>query len=124
MLHVQRPGGRGKKKLTVAFHLLVAGDDWPSYRPTERDVGRAMVLPGCDVEVRRDLVPRYFEGDAMALLRVWSNWKMGLGMPFSGGWAQQPARAMDGLELCIGEMSRHEAAVGKEREVWRKIGSK
>lgn len=58
---------------------------------------------------RRD-VPGLFSDEYWAALRLWNRYKL-FGLPFSGGWADQPAVVVDILEALEGA----NRAVEKER---------
>ena len=46
------------------------------------------------VNVTRNKISSYFTPEFVGLLNAWSNIKR-WGMPFAGGWAEQPCRLMD-----------------------------
>lgn len=56
-----------------------------------------MLLHG--VEIRRDKIPEYFTEDAIEAIDLWHRFKM-LGLPFSGGWAEQPSIFIAAIEAC------------------------
>jgi len=53
-------------------------------------------------EVWRAKIPEYCTAEAAGAIGLWQNWKM-FGMPFAGGWAEQPAVVMDVLEVLEAE---------------------
>lgn len=66
-----------------------------------------MVLWGYEL-CRKD-IPRYLSGRARAAIRVWENFKL-FGLPFAGGWAEQPAVYMDVIECIEAEVAKRKAA--------------
>lgn len=49
------------------------------------------------VAVERRQIPDYFTDEFTELLSAWSQTRK-FGMPFAGGWAEQPCRLMDVLK--------------------------
>lgn len=78
-------------------------EGWQGYRPTPRDVGRAMVLHGYEIERAR--IPEYITDDQLQYIDWWFKWKK-FGFPFSGGWAEQPAIYMDVIETLEAEIDK------------------
>jgi hypothetical protein len=66
-----------------------------------------MVLWGYEI-CRRD-IPGYLTERAVAAVRVWERFKQ-YGLPFAGGWAEQPAVYMDLIELFEAELAKRKAA--------------
>lgn len=61
--------------------------------------------------VQRRAIPDYFTSEFSELLSAWANIKR-WGMPFDGGWADQPCRLMDVMgefERLYGEWEAEEA---------------
>lgn len=93
--------------------MLAAG--LGQYRPTPRDAGREMVLGG--YLVRRDRIPEYLTPDALSGVELWRRYRL-FGMPFAGGWAEQPAVVLDVLETLEAEAAK------KPEEVVRHAGKR
>ena len=53
-------------------------------------------------------IPKYRTEEAMTAIQLWSNYKC-FGLPFAGGWAEQPAVVMDVLEVLENEWRKREA---------------
>lgn len=51
-----------------------------------------MILKGYEIE--RDKVPEYFSSEVMAGIEFYMTYKT-LGMPYAGGWAEQPCHVID-----------------------------
>ena len=49
--------------------------------------------------IMRSAIPQYVTPTFWALFRVWHRYHIGLGLPYSGGWAEQPAHLVDVIEL-------------------------
>jgi hypothetical protein len=76
---------------------------WEKYIPSERDIGREMILRGHSI--KRQDIPTYFTYENMQRIEFFWKYKT-LGLPFSGGWAEQPAYLVDiiiALETEIGK---------------------
>lgn len=54
-----------------------------------------MVVHGYEI-VRAD-IPKYLSRHAYEAINVWKSWTI-FGMPFAGGWAEQPAVYWDVIE--------------------------
>lgn len=48
-------------------------------------------------EIIRAEIPKYLTQKAYDAIALWQRWKM-FGMPFAGGWAEQPAVYFDVIE--------------------------
>jgi hypothetical protein len=70
---------------------------WEGYKPDLADIGRIMLLPGTQYEVDRSSIPGYFNKDNSEKIKFYFKYKL-FGLPFAGGWIQQPAYLMDILE--------------------------
>lgn len=44
--------------------------------------------------IRRDKIPEYFSDDNLAAFELWEKFRL-FGLPYSGGWAEQPARLVN-----------------------------
>ena len=47
-------------------------------------------------------IPKYFDEHLNGAIRLWNNYR-NFGLPFTGGWAEQPSVYMDVLEVCESE---------------------
>ncbi len=56
-----------------------------------------MILVKSGILVRRDLIPDYFTDEAMEQIGLWNKYHT-IGLPFAGGWAEQPAIYIDIIE--------------------------
>ena len=98
-------------------------EGWES-EPIDRP-RKYLVLPGCDYEILRGEIPSYFTQAAKGYFRIWVNWKLGLGLPFSGGWAEQPARVAEALELLETQhQKRQKIEQDKRQAKWRQTRSR
>jgi hypothetical protein len=59
-------------------------------------------------------IPKYLTPKVYAAIDLWQKWKL-FGMPFAGGWAEQPAIYMDVIERLELEAKRRQAEHGSER---------
>jgi hypothetical protein len=50
------------------------------------------------VTIRRSEVNEYLDDWFWSAFDVWYRWRMFNGLPFSGGWAEQPAHLVDIIE--------------------------
>lgn len=80
-------------------------EGWEHYTPTERDIGRTMVLKA-GYEVERHKIPEYFTPSVYSILSVYYKYKM-FGWPWSGGWGEQPAYLVDIIETLEREAGKH-----------------
>ncbi len=78
------------------------GKGWEKYKPVESDIGREMLVRGCDYAIRRDLMPEYFTGENFAKINFYWQYKT-LGWPYLGGWAEQPGDLVDVVLLLENE---------------------
>lgn len=60
------------------------------------------------IVVQRNLIPDYCTAEFGLALRIWSDWKR-FGLPFPGGWAQQPAPVMAVIRLFEAEFAEWES---------------
>lgn len=42
-------------------------------------------------------IPDYVDGELYSAVNLWNRWKS-FGLPFGGGWAEQPAHVVDAIE--------------------------
>ena len=48
-------------------------------------------------KVTKAEIPYYVDDDLWACITLWNRWK-DYGLPFTGGWAEQPAHLVDAIE--------------------------
>jgi hypothetical protein len=63
-------------------------------------------------EIVRAEIPKYLTVKAFGAINLWKTWKV-FGMPFAGGWAEQPAVYMDVIEALEWE-ARKRQTEGKD----------
>ncbi len=63
---------------------------------------------------RRD-IPQYLNDNAMAAIRVWRNYRV-FGLPFAGGWAEQPGVFWDAIETLEYEARRRQEPKPQEQK--------
>jgi hypothetical protein len=68
-----------------------------------------MVLWGYEI-CRRD-IPKYLTPRLRSRVHIWENYRR-FGLPFAGGWAEQPAVVMDVIELLEDELAKRKAQRG------------
>jgi hypothetical protein len=54
-----------------------------------------IVYEGKLLDIRRSQVDEYCDDEFWSGLDLWSKWRVFEGMPFAGGWAEQPAHIVD-----------------------------
>lgn len=64
-----------------------------------------MVLHG--YEICRANIPTYLTPNAVAAIGIWRTYRT-FGLPFAGGWAEQPGVYMDVIELLEAEWAKRE----------------
>jgi hypothetical protein len=65
-------------------------------------------------EICRSDIPGYLYPRAYAAISLWSMYKT-FGLPFAGGWAEQPGIHMDVIERLETEARKRQAEHGSER---------
>jgi hypothetical protein len=50
------------------------------------------------VKVWRSEIPELFTHEFYVALALWRRWHLGMGFPFSGGWAEQPAWIVETID--------------------------
>jgi len=69
--------------------------DWMHYKPRESDRDRYFVRGG--QRIHRYDIPSYFCEENMRLIGFWLKYRK-YGLPYHGGWAEQPAVVMDVID--------------------------
>ena len=87
-------------------------DGWQGWIPRPDD-RREMVLYG--YAIRRCEIPGYFTDDVLSALDLWQTYRI-FGLPYAGGWAEQPARLMDVIRTIETEARRREMADAKVQQ--------
>lgn len=60
--------------------------------------GQEMIIPGSEILVEKDKIAGYFhDPELVAQLNFFYRYKV-MGWPYSGGWAEQPAKFVDVVE--------------------------
>jgi hypothetical protein len=89
-----------REEITAAFGLWLRGKtpDKVRYRPEIGDVRINAGLFHHPHIVYVSEIPGLFTEDFYRVLAAWWRYHIGMGLPFSGGWAEQPAHVVAYIE--------------------------
>jgi len=83
-------------------------EGWSDYKPIPGISDREMVSPKGLYTVIKSEIPSYFTVENIEMINLWKNYHL-MGLPFSGGWAEQPAIYMDVISVLENAWRQHSA---------------